>query len=194
MDKEKYIYSKIIEQAKAFEKIGQDKELIVKIERALNLICQAYQEDKKVIFFGNGGSAAQSEHFAAELMGRFKMERKALRALALTANSAILTAIANDYDFRKVFSRQLEGLADEGDIVIGISTSGSSGNVIEGIKTAKAKGAKTIAFTGGKKTELGELVDINLSVPLNDTPQIQEAHLLIGHLLCDLAEKVIFNK
>jgi len=194
MDNIKYLNLSLEGRIKAINKIvTYDTEIISNINQVISLICNAYRRQKKVIFFGNGGSASQAQHFAAELMGRFKMERRALRAIALTTNNSILTAVGNDYNFSRIFSRQIEGLVDKGDIVIGISTSGNSPNVIEGIKEAKSLGAKTIGFTGGKKNKLAEEVDLNIAIPSENTPVIQELHLIIGHLICELVEKQIFS-
>ena len=189
----KYILLSLERRSDAFKTLSQDTVLIDKIVRLIILICEAYRRNKKVLFFGNGGSAAQAQHFAAELIGRFKLERKALKAVALTTDTSVLTALGNDYGFEKIFSRQLEALVDKGDIAIGLSTSGNSPDVLEGIKTAKGGGAKTIGFTGDKKNKLEEIVDINIVVPSQDTPQIQEFHLLIGHLICELVEKNLFG-
>ena len=189
----KYILLSLERRSGAFKTLSQDTALIDKITRLIILICEAYHRNKKVLFFGNGGSAAQAQHFAAELIGRFKLERKALKAVALTTDTSVLTALGNDYGFEKIFSRQLEALVDKGDIAIGLSTSGNSPDVLEGIKAAKSGGAKTIGLTGNKKNKLEEIVDINIAVPSQDTPQIQEFHLLIGHLICELVEKNLFG-
>ncbi len=193
MPLEKYILSSLEKRSGAFKVLIQDTALIDKIQRLIMLICEAYRHHKKVLLFGNGGSAAQAQHFAAELIGRFKRERKALKAIALTTDTSVLTALGNDYGFEKIFSRQLEALVDKGDIAIGLSTSGNSPDILEGIKTAKSGRAETIGFTGGAKNKLAELVDINIAVPSEDTPEIQEFHLLIGHLVCELVEKNLFE-
>ncbi len=158
-------------------------------------IINAYKRGNKVIWFGNGGSAADAQHLACELVSRFYLERKALASIALTTNTSELTAIANDYDFDKVFARQVEALANPGDIVIGISTSGNSPNVIKGIKEARRRGTITIAFTGasGGKLKGNGNVDYILTVPSEDTPRIQESHIMIGHIICYLVEKELFG-
>lgn len=158
-------------------------------------IIKAYRRGNKVIWFGNGGSAADAQHLACELVSKFYLERKALASIALTTNTSELTAIVNDYDFDKVFARQVEALAKPGDIVIGISTSGNSLNVIKGIEEAKRHKAIIIAFTGasgGKLKENGN-VDYLLTVPSEDTPHIQESHIMIGHIICYLVEKELFG-
>ena len=168
----------------------EQSELIANIS---SLVITAFRNGGKLFLFGNGGSASDAEHIATELSGRFKLERPSLPALSLTANTSTLTAIANDYGFEMLFSRQLEGLASSGDVVIGISTSGNSPNVINGLKFAKSIGATTIAMTGKSGGKLKEFTDYCLCIPSDDTPRIQEAHILIGHILCDLVEKDLFE-
>jgi D-sedoheptulose 7-phosphate isomerase len=159
------------------------------IERSVNLIIKSYRAGGKVILLGNGGSAADAQHLAAELMGRFKLTRAALPAIALTTNTSILTALTNDYGYETVFSRQIEALASDRDVVIGISTSGESTNVIEALKAARQKGAGTIALTGRSGGGLARVADVALAVPSDDTPRIQEAHITIGHIICELVER-----
>ena len=163
------------------------------MERAAEAMIGALKNGKKLLIFGNGGSAADSQHIAAELVGRFKMERRALPAIALTANTSILTAIGNDYGFDSVFSRQVEALGSKGDIALGISTSGKSKNVIEALIKAKSLGMITIALTGGSGGEMKGKADINVNVPVEGTPRIQEAHITIGHIWCELIEKGLFK-
>jgi D-sedoheptulose 7-phosphate isomerase len=159
------------------------------LEMAANLCIDGLNNDKKILIFGNGGSAADAQHIAAELVGRYKLERKGLPAIALTTDTSALTAIGNDYGFHRVFDRQVEALANEGDIVIGISTGGSSDNVISAIKLANDLGCKTIGFSGRGGGEMSALCDVNLIVPADDTPRIQEMHIIIGHTMCHLIEK-----
>ena len=159
------------------------------IEQIVGFIIKAYKAGGKVVLFGNGGSAADAQHIAGELVGRFLMERRALPAIALTTNTSTLTAMANDYGYETVFSRQVEALVNEKDVVIGISTSGNSPNVIEAIKAAKTKGARTIGLTGRNGGKLAEVADLVLAVPSDSTPRIQEAHITIGHIVCELVEK-----
>jgi len=142
----------------------------------------------KLILFGNGGSAADAQHIAAELVGRYKCERRGLAAIALTVNTSALTAIANDYGFEHVFARQVEALGSPGDIALGISTSGDSPNVLRGVEAARLKGMGTIGLTGQSGGELKAKVDYCLCVPSRETPRIQEAHILLGHILCDFVE------
>jgi len=148
-----------------------------------------------VLWFGNGGSAADAQHLAGELVGKFYLKREALASIALTTNTSELTAIANDYDFNQVFARQVEALANPGDVVVGISTGANSLNVIKGIEEAKHRGAITIAFTGasGRKLNANGNVDYLLTVPSEDTPHIQESHIMVGHIICYLVEKELFG-
>lgn len=143
----------------------------------------------KIFWCGNGGSAADSQHLAAELVGRFRRERRAIASIALTTDTSILTAIANDYDFKHIFSRQLESLAAPGDLIVGISTSGNSNNVVAAFQTAHARGLVTVAFTGEGGGKIGQLAHHLLAVPSRDTARIQEIHILAGHMLCDWVEE-----
>jgi D-sedoheptulose 7-phosphate isomerase len=178
---------KILEQSsQVLESIVQQN--CQEIEDIARAIIKAYQNNKKVILFGNGGSAADAQHFAAELVGRFKKERNAFAAIALTTNTSILTALANDYDYTVVFKRQVEALTDKDDVVIGISTSGNAANVITGLKQARQMQAQTIGLTGKNGDNLKQLTDICLLVPSDDTPRIQEAHITIIHIICKLVE------
>lgn len=167
-----------------------DEEIIVTIADS---IIGAYKKGKKVLIFGNGGSAADAQHIAAELVGKYKLVRDPLPALALTVNTSILTACANDFGYEHVFAKQVAALAREGDVVIGISTSGTSPNVLEAIAAAKKIGCITVGFTGEKKEGLGEAVDLWLKVPSTDTPRIQESHITAGHIICYLVEKELFG-
>jgi D-sedoheptulose 7-phosphate isomerase len=163
------------------------------IKEIAEVIIKAYKNKKKVVLFGNGGSAADAQHIAAELVGKYKMVRSPLPAIALSTNTSILTACANDYGYETVFAKQVEALVEKNDIVIGISTSGTSPNVLSAISAAKEKGAKTVGFTGADITGLGEAVDIWLGVPSKDTPRIQESHITAGHIICYLVEKELFG-
>jgi D-sedoheptulose 7-phosphate isomerase len=154
-------------------------------------IIDSLENGGKVILMGNGGSAADAQHIAAEFVGRYKKERKAFPAIAITTDSSIVTAIGNDYGSEKVFSRQVEAHGKIGDVVIGISTSGNSANVIEAVKTAREIGCFTFALLGNDGGQLKSLVDIPIVVESRDTPRIQECHILIGHIICDLVERGI---
>ena len=148
----------------------------------------------KVLLFGNGGSAADAQHIAAELVGRYKRERRALPAIALTVNTSSLTAIGNDCGFEHVFARQLEAMGAAGDVAVGISTSGNSPNVLRGIEVAKAGSLLTVALTGRTGGSLGKIVDYCIQVPSDDTARIQEAHILVGHILCEYVEQTLFGE
>ena len=163
------------------------------IGQIANAMINAYMHGNKVLWFGNGGSAADAQHLACELVSRFYLERKALASIALTTNTSELTAIANDYDFNRIFARQVEALVNSGDVVIGITTSGNSPNVIEGINEAKRLGAITVGFTGATGGELKKHVDYLLAIPSEETPHIQEAHIMVGHIICYIIEKELFG-
>lgn len=190
---EKIVKDILNESIRVKKKIVDDPSLLSQINKISSLIVEAYRREKKVILFGNGGSAADAQHIAGELVNRLYLEREALPAIALTTDSSVLTSIANDYDYSRIFARQVEALAKEGDVVIGISTSGSSSNVIEAVKTAKEKGAKTVGFTGNKGGKLAELVDFVISVPSDETPRVQESHITILHIICCLVERELFG-
>ena len=167
--------------------------LVEPITKCVQLIVSALNNGHKVLTMGNGGSAADAQHLAAELVGRFLMERKALPAIALTTDSSILTAVGNDYGFDEVFKRQVEALARPGDILIGISTSGNSANVVRALEAGREIGVTTIGLLGRDGGEIGKLVDLALTVPAFDTPRIQEAQLFVMHTLCDLVERTLFS-
>jgi len=156
-----------------------------------DIIIESLRENGKLIVFGNGGSASDAQHIAAELVGRFKKDRTALAAIALTTNTSVLTSLANDYGYDVVFAKQVEALAQKNDIVLGISTSGKAKNVAFGIKQAKKMGIKTIALTGGDGGELSRIADVSLVVPSSVTARIQEAHITIIHIVCELVEEAL---
>lgn len=158
----------------------------------VKVIISSFRRGGKLLFFGNGGSASDCQHLAAEFVGRFQKERKALPAISLTTDTPIITSLSNDYNFEIIFSRQIEALGKKGDVVVGITTSGRSKNVILGLKKAKEMGLKTIVLTGERGKSLGKIVDICLAVPSDRTPRIQEAHITIGHIICELTEKELF--
>jgi D-sedoheptulose 7-phosphate isomerase len=159
--------------------------------KAADALVSAYSAGHKAIFFGNGGSAADAQHLAAEFVGRYLRERVPLPALALNANSSAVTAISNDYGYAEVFARQLEALASPGDVAVGISTSGNSPNVIQALRAARRMGLFTIGLTGASAGALREVVDVLIAAPSEETPRIQECHILIGHALCDAVEQAI---
>jgi len=163
------------------------------IEQAINLIFVSLRNNNKVLLMGNGGSAADAQHIAGELIGRFKLERNSIPAIALTTDTSILTSIGNDYGFDRVFERQIESLGCEGDIVIAISTSGNSKNVIEALKKSKKNKMKSIGLLGSDGGQIKQLVDLPIVVPSSNTPRIQETHITIGHIICEEIEKELFK-
>ncbi|NPB09233.1 MAG: D-sedoheptulose 7-phosphate isomerase [Thermodesulfobacteria bacterium] len=164
-----------------------------KILSAAERIAAAFRAGQKLLVFGNGGSAADAQHLAAEFVNRFRLERKPLPAIALTTDTSILTAIANDYDFAEVFSKQVEALGSPGDVALGISTSGRSPNVIRALAKAREKGLFTIGLGGGDGGRLPEVSDLLILVPSSETPRIQEGHLFFIHLVCELVEEALFE-
>ena len=169
-------------------------ELAPQIARCAELLAAALAAGNKILIAGNGGSAADAQHFAAELVGRFLLERRGLPALALTTDSSILTAVANDYGFERIFSRQVEALASPGDVVIGISTSGNSANILAALATARQCGCVTVALLGRDGGAIAARVDLPLIVGCPETPHIQEMHVTIIHLLCKLIEEQLFDQ
>ena len=169
--------------------INNSIQLESKITNCINILIECLKKDKKIILFGNGGSAADAQHIAAEFVGRFNLERKSYPAIALTTDSSIITSIGNDYSFDQIFSRQCESLVTKDDVVIGISTSGNSINVKNGLITAKKNGAKTIGLLGNAGGEIKSIVDHSLIVESNSTARIQEIHRIISHIICGLVEK-----
>ena len=169
-----------------------EQQLAGKIAVVVDLVAEALGKGRKLLVMGNGGSAADAQHFAAEIVGRFKLERRALPAIALSTDTSILTAVGNDYGFDLVFRRQVEALAEEGDVVVGISTSGSSQNVYAALLLAGEVGCRTIGLLGKDGGTIAGIVDIPLTVPVQDTPRVQEAHITIIHIICELVEKRLF--
>ncbi len=157
-------------------------------------LSKAFTNNKKLLICGNGGSAADAQHLAAEFVNRFQLERKPLPALALTTDTSIITSVANDYSYNEVFSKQINALGVQGDILLAISTSGRSENVLSAIRTAKKKGLYTVGFIGGDSGEMWRLVDLALVVKSDQTPRVQETHILAGHLICELVDYILFQK
>lgn len=170
-----------------------EKELIQQIDNVILLIIDAYNKGNKILVAGNGGSAADAQHFAGELVARFYFDRPGIPAIALSTDSSVMTAIGNDYGFDRLFSRQIEALGVKGDIFIGISTSGDSPNILKALTVSKDKGLTTIGLTGHSGGQMGRLCDICLKVPSQVTPRIQESHILIGHIICYLVEQQLFG-
>jgi len=163
------------------------------IAQAASIVCDCLRRNGKILFFGNGGSAADAQHLAAEFVGRFVLERRALPAIALTTDTSLLTAVGNDYGFDQVFSRQIQALGSEGDVAVGITTSGNSPNVLLALKEARARGLKTIGLAGKDGGALKISVDVPIVVPSLVTARIQECHIAIGHIICELMEKELFQ-
>ena len=173
--------------------ILQDENMIDAIHASVEKITIAFKNGNKVLFCGNGGSAADAQHLAAEFSGRFYKDRDALPAEALHVNTSYMTAVANDYSFDVVYSRMINGIGKKGDVLVGLSTSGNSVNILKAIETAKEKGMITIGFTGESGGKIKNECDILLNVPSTDTPRIQESHILIGHIICQLVEEQYFK-
>jgi len=176
------------------ELLLKNVEVVSVVAKVSELLVHAFQKGNKVLLFGNGGSAADAQHIAAEFVGRFAFDRPALPALALNVNTSCVTAIGNDYGFDLVFSRQLEALARSGDVAVGISTSGQSPNIIRAMSTARKIGLHTVGLTGSSEKGLKDAVEHCICVPSTETPRIQECHILIGHILSELVEQTIFHE
>ena len=172
----------------------EDQTLLAAIENAANACIEAFKNDKKVLFCGNGGSAADAQHIAAELSGRFYTDRPPLYSEALHVNSSYMTAVANDYSYDVVYSRMVEACGRKGDVLVGITTSGNSKNILAAMEMAKKQGMVTVGMTGKSGGKMNDCCDIMLRVPSTDTPRIQESHILIGHIICQLIEETIFPK
>jgi D-sedoheptulose 7-phosphate isomerase len=175
------------------QQILQNDDLIKTIETCVDVIVAAFKNGNKVLFCGNGGSASDAQHLAAEFSGRFYKDREALPAEALHCNTSYLTAVANDYSFDAIYSRLIKGIGNKGDVLIGLSTSGNSKNIVSALEVAKEKGMICIALTGDPGGKLKYLADHFLNVPSNDTPRIQESHIMIGHIICELVEEKYFG-
>lgn len=175
------------------QSINTDKELLSTLLMIAEKIVETFNNGCKVYFCGNGGSAADAQHLAAEFSGRFYIDRPGLPAEALHCNTSFLTAVANDYSYDVIYSRLITGMGRQGDMLIGISTSGNSNNIINAFNICKEKGITTIAFTGHNGGRMGEMADYSLIIPSDDTPRIQEAHITLGHIICEIVESTIFG-
>jgi D-sedoheptulose 7-phosphate isomerase len=173
--------------------ILSDDKILQTIQDCVNVMVTAFEKGNKVLFCGNGGSASDAQHLAAELTGRFYTDRDALPAEALHCNTSYLTAVANDYSYDVIYSRLLKGIGKQGDILVGLSTSGNSRNIVKAFEVAKQKGMTTIAFTGSTGGKLKNLSDHLINIPSDDTPRIQESHITVGHIICQLVEEVYFK-
>lgn len=188
-----YILTELTKTRELFDRILADEKLHNDLENIAKVCVDALKKGKKIMFCGNGGSAADSQHMAAELVSRFYYDRPALNAIALTVDTSALTAIGNDYGYIYSFSRQVEALGNEGDVLVGISTSGRSKNVVEALKSAKAKKITTVGFLGREGRDIGEMADYKINIPSDETPKIQEGHIAAGHILCALIEDAFFG-
>lgn len=175
-------------------RVETDKGLKATIGKAVEAIVTCFRNGGRVYFCGNGGSAADAQHLAAEFSGRFYFDRPVLPADALHCNTSYLTAVANDYGYDKVFARLISGLGREGDILVGLSTSGNSENILQAFAVCREKGVRTLALTGANGGRMKELADLLINIPSTDTPRIQEAHITIGHIICELVEQAIFGE
>ncbi len=187
------IQSRLKSSADLKNKIAADQTLCKSIEILAERMLLTYQNNRKILWCGNGGSAADAQHLAAELSGRYYKDRPPLNSEALHVNTSYLTAVANDYGYQFVFSRMVEAIGHEGDLLIGLSTSGNSENIIEALQHAKSKGLYTAAFTGAGGGRLSSIADLCIAIPSKDTPRIQECHMLIGHSLCEYIEQCLFD-
>jgi len=174
------------------QQLLSDDIIISTVNECVNVITAAFKNGKKVLFCGNGGSAADAQHLAAEFSGRFYIDRDALPAEALHCNTSYLTAVANDYSYDVIYARLIKGIGTKGDILIGMSTSGNSNNIVKAFETAKEKGMVTIGFTGATGGKMKPLSDHLVNIPSTDTPRIQEGHMLLGHIICQLVEEKLF--
>ena len=187
------IINLINESVKTFTNISKDQHQVVLIENITNTILNAFKSDNKLLLCGNGGSAADAQHIAAELSGRFEIDRKPLNAEALHVNSSFVTAVANDYGYEEVYSRMVEAIGKKGDVLLALSTSGNSKNIIRAIEKANSLGLITIGFSGNDGGAMQNLCKYNLIIPSDNTARIQEAHILVGHIICKLIEQKMFS-
>ena len=176
------------------EKVLSNEQLLKTVNDVVDLIVKAFRNGNRVYFCGNGGSAADAQHLAAEFSGRFYTDRNALPAEALHCNTSYLTAVANDYGYDAVYARLINGIANAGDVLVGLSTSGNSSNILKAFETAREKKVITIAFTGDTGGKMAPLSDYLINIPSKDTPRIQESHITLGHIICQLVEERFFNK
>ena len=185
--------SKIINASIDVKKqILENTELLATVEKVVDVIINSFKNGNRVYFCGNGGSAADAQHLAAEFSGRFYTDRKALPAEALHCNTSYLTAVANDYSYDVVYSRMIDGIGQAGDILVGLSTSGNSGNIVKAFETAKEKKIITVGFTGLSGGLMKSLSDYFINIPSTDTPRIQESHIMVGHIICQLVEEKMY--
>lgn len=183
----------IVDTIDVKRQILKDERLLQTIRDCVDLLVNTFRNGNKVLFCGNGGSASDAQHLAAELSGRFYLDRYALPAEALHCNTSYLTAVANDYSFEVIYSRLIKGIGQEGDIIIGLTTSGNSKNIINAFSEAREKQMKTIAFTGKTGGKIKEISDFLINIPSEDTPRVQESHITVGHIICQMVEQIYFK-
>lgn len=193
MDNQRLIKARMQDHLQTVYSLQVDKQIIESLSNISTTMINCFQNGGKVYFCGNGGSAADAQHLAAEFSGRFYIDRHGLPAEALHCNTSYLTAVANDYSYDVIYSRLMIGMGCKGDVLIGISTSGNSKNIINAFDVCKEQGITTIAFTGNMGGKMGEIADYSLIVPSDDTPRIQEAHIMLGHIICEIVEMAIFD-
>ena len=194
MDRIELVKSRLESHCALLEKLLSDKALLETLNRAATVIEDCFRAGNKVYFCGNGGSAADAQHLAAEFSGKYMLNRECLPAEALHCNTSYLTAVSNDFNYDIVYSRLISGIGRKGDVLIGLSTSGNSTNIVKAFEVCREKGITTVAFTGKGGGATAPLADLLLAVPSTDTPRIQEAHITLGHLLCELVETAIFGE
>lgn len=188
------ITQRILESIEVKKRILEDDALTARIDEVCRTIITCFRSGNRVYFCGNGGSAADAQHLAAELSGRYYFDRNPLPAEALHVNSSYLTAVANDYSFDDIYARYIEGMGKEGDVLVGLSTSGNSGNIVKAAETARQKRMRVISFTGQTGGKLAALSDILVNIPSDDTPRVQESHITIGHIICECVESALFTR
>lgn len=194
MDKQSIIKRNLQDALDVKSKMINDEQLLNLIDLISNQLVTCYNQEGKVLFCGNGGSAADAQHLSAELSGRYYYDRPPLSSEALHVNTSYLTAVANDYSYELVYARMVKAIGKKGDVIIGLSTSGNSKNVVEALKAAQNKGMVTIGFTGKNGGKIVDYCDIHLAIPSTDTPRIQECHMVVGHTICEIVEKTLFPK
>jgi D-sedoheptulose 7-phosphate isomerase len=183
----------VIEAIQIKQQVLDDPQIFSNLERCIKTVVAAYRNDNKVLFCGNGGSAADAQHLAAELSGRYYFDRPPLNAEALHVNTSFLTAVSNDYSFEKVYERLIEAWGKQGDVLMAFSTSGNSPNIVRALQAAKKLGMLTVGFTGHQGGQMNPLCDVLFKVPSKDTPRIQEVHIMLGHIICENVEKILFK-
>lgn len=189
------ILSSLQSTSELLKRMQHDQAFLNILDQAIEMVCDAFKDGKKIMFAGNGGSAADAQHMSAEFVARFTLDRPGLPAIALTTDTSALTAIGNDYGFDQLFARQIEALGQEGDILITYSTSGTSPNILKALETAKTKNVKSIGMTGNRPQSqmMANLCDLTIRIPSDLTPHIQEGHLVVGHILCGAVEEKLFS-